>query len=121
MMKEGWGANQAEVDGETHEMVVHRDQHEALNEWLMERSRLSGQRFSVFDSLFWCRGRDMQVWGYRNLLEAYTKEVAEIWIFCCPSCTTTGWWGVLTRSWSERRVLPQSPVPGGGSILMKSW
>ena len=32
---------------------------------------------SFFDSLFWCRGRDMQLWGYRNLLEAYVPEAED--------------------------------------------
>ena len=39
---------------------------------------------SFFDNLFWCRGRDMQVWGYRNIIESYNKaaEKRKYGYFC---------------------------------------
>ena len=78
---------QAELaDGETHELVVHRDQVEGLQQ--VADGEIQAQRttfLSFFDSLFWCRGRDMQVWGYRNLLEAYTKEAKRKYGYFCLS------------------------------------
>jgi len=72
------------ADGETHEMLVHKDQLETLQqaaEGVIQARRTTF--LSFFDSLFWCRGRDMQLWGYRNLLEAYTlKEKRRYGYFC---------------------------------------
>ena len=60
------------ADGETHELVVHRDQIENLQKVADGVIRANRTTFlSFFDSLFWCRGRDLQFWGYQNLLEAY--------------------------------------------------
>lgn len=44
---------------------------------------MSSLFLSFFDSLFWCRGRDIQFWGYQNLLEAYTRaENRKYGYFC---------------------------------------
>jgi uncharacterized protein YcaQ len=74
------------VDGETHEMVVHRDNLETLQR--IAEGEIQAQRTTFlifFDSLFWCRGRDMQVWGYRNLLEAYNKQEKRKYGYFCLS------------------------------------
>jgi hypothetical protein len=34
---------------------------------------------SPFDNLFWARGRDAQIWNFRNLLEAYKPAPTRIW------------------------------------------
>jgi len=72
------------ADGETHELVVHRDQLEHLQQAADGVITASRTTFlSFFDSLFWCRGRDMQFWGYRNLLEAYIPaEKRKYGYFC---------------------------------------
>ena len=72
------------ADGETHELMVHRDKLETLQR--IAEGGIKAQRttfLSFFDSLFWCRGRDMQLWNYRNLLEAYNKlEKRKYGYFC---------------------------------------
>jgi uncharacterized protein YcaQ len=40
---------------------------------------------SFFDSLFWCRRRDLQVWGYQNLLEAYIPAHKRRYGYFCLS------------------------------------
>ena len=74
------------VDGETYELVVHRDNLTNL-ERVADRE-IQAQRttfLSFFDSLFWCRGRDMQFWGYRNLLEAYNRQENRKYGYFCLS------------------------------------
>ena len=40
---------------------------------------------SPFDSLFWAKGRDMQFWGFQQILEAYKPAPQRIWgYFCLP-------------------------------------
>jgi uncharacterized protein YcaQ len=74
------------ADGESHELVVHRDQLEHLQQVADGVVTASRTTFlSFFDSLFWCRGRDMQLWGYRNLLEAYVPEVKRQYGYFCLS------------------------------------
>jgi uncharacterized protein YcaQ len=74
------------ADGDTHELVVHRDKLETLER--VAEGEIQAQRttfLSFFDSLFWCRGRDMQFWGYRNLLEAYNKQEKRKYGYFCFS------------------------------------
>jgi uncharacterized protein YcaQ len=74
------------ADGETHEMVVHLDQLENLEK--VSEIEIKAERttfLSFFDSLFWCRGRDLQVWNYRNLLEAYLPEAKRQYGYFCLS------------------------------------
>jgi len=74
------------ADGETHELVVHRDRLDALQQAADGAISASRTTFlSFFDSLFWCRGRDLQVWGYRNLLEAYVPEAKRHYGYFCLS------------------------------------
>lgn len=74
------------ANGGTAPMLVHR---ETLP--LLERAldgALVAERttfLSPFDSLFWTTGRDEQVWGFRQRLEAYTPAPKRIWgYFCLP-------------------------------------
>ncbi|MBI5959550.1 MAG: winged helix DNA-binding domain-containing protein, partial [Chloroflexi bacterium] len=40
---------------------------------------------SPFDSLFWARDRDQQLWGFEQTLEAYKPAPQRIWgYFCLP-------------------------------------
>jgi uncharacterized protein YcaQ len=74
------------ADGDLHELVVHRDQLENLKQVADGVITASRTTFlSFFDSLFWCRGRDIQFWGYRNLLEAYVPEVKRQYGYFCLS------------------------------------
>lgn len=72
------------LDGETHELLVHRD-----NLPLLEQAAdggLPAQRttfLSFFDNLFWARGRDEEVWGFRNMLEAYVPAPKRIYGYYC--------------------------------------
>ena len=74
------------ADGETHELVVHRDWFETLER--VADGEIQAQRttfLSFFDNLFWCRGRDMQVWGYRNIIESYNKAADRKYGYFCQS------------------------------------
>ncbi len=73
-------------NGDTAEFVIHRD-----NLPLLQRAsegELTPRHttfLSPFDSLFWARGRDMQLWGFRQILEAYKPRPQRIWgYFCLP-------------------------------------
>jgi hypothetical protein len=78
---------QARLDGgREQEMIVHRE-----NLPLLEQAAdgaIHPQRttfLSPFDSLFWARGRDQQLWNFRNVLEAYKPAPSRIWgYFCLP-------------------------------------
>jgi len=74
------------MDGETSEMLVHRD-----NLPLLEKAAsgaINPQRttfLSPFDSLFWARGRDESFWGFRQRLESYTPAPKRVYgYFCLP-------------------------------------
>ena len=74
------------ADGETYELVVHRDQLESLQKVADgEIQALRTTFLSFFDSLFWCRGRDIQFWGYQNLLEAYLPAEKRKYGYFCLS------------------------------------
>ena len=73
-------------DGTVVEQVVHR-----ANLLLLERAA-DGEVtphhttfLSPFDSLFWAKGRDIQFWGFQQILEAYKPAPQRIWgYFCLP-------------------------------------
>jgi uncharacterized protein YcaQ len=74
------------ADGETHELVVHHGQLEKLQQVADGVITASRTTFlSFFDSLFWCRRRDLQVWGYQNLLEAYIPAHKRRYGYFCLS------------------------------------
>ena len=73
-------------DGNPHDVLVHRD-----NLPLLEQAAdgaLSALRttfLSPFDSVFWPRRRDVQIWGFRQALEAYLPEPKRQYgYFCLP-------------------------------------
>jgi len=74
------------ADGEAHQLVLHRDQLETLQR--VAEGEITAQRttfMSFFDSLFWCRKRDIQLWGYQNLLEAYVPAAKRRYGYFCLS------------------------------------
>ncbi len=79
------------MDGQAHELIVHRAWLEALQ--AAADGALKPERttfLSFFDNLFWCRGRDILLWGYRNLLEAYVKEPKRVYGYFCQSILHKG-------------------------------
>ena len=67
-------------NGSTASFIVHRDNLELLTkatagEILTRRTTF----LSPFDNLFWARGRDEQLWNFRNLLEAYKPAPTREW------------------------------------------
>jgi uncharacterized protein YcaQ len=73
-------------DGTVAEQVVH-----CANLHLLERAADGGIAprhttfLSPFDSLFWAKGRDVQFWGFQQILEAYKPAHQRIWgYFCLP-------------------------------------
>ena len=73
-------------DGETREMVVHRDNLSLLGRAADgDLAPVRTTFLSPFDNLFWGRGRDQELWSFRHMLEAYKPEKARIWgYFCLP-------------------------------------
>jgi uncharacterized protein YcaQ len=74
------------VSGETATMIIHRDLLPALQRALDGELVPQHTTFlTPFDSLFWARGRDEQLWNFRQALEAYKREPDRIWgYFCLP-------------------------------------
>ena len=74
------------VDGQAHEWIIHRDLLPLLQQ--AADGALTAQRttfLSPFDSLFWAHGRDQQLWGFHQHLEAYTPAPKRVWgYFCLP-------------------------------------
>ncbi|MFZ2095393.1 MAG: crosslink repair DNA glycosylase YcaQ family protein [Anaerolineales bacterium] len=74
------------VDGEPQPYLVHRDNLELLKQ--AAEGALSAERttfLSPFDNLWWAPGRDEQLWGFRQRLEAYTPASKRVWgYFCLP-------------------------------------
>lgn len=78
-----------EVDAEVHggdtaTLIIHRDHLPTLEQ--AADGALVPQRttfLNPFDSLFWPRDRDQQVWGFRQTLEAYRKPEDRTWGYYC--------------------------------------
>ncbi len=72
--------------GEVQSYLVHRHRLQALQQ--AADGTLSAQRttfLSPFDSLWWAPGRDEQLWGFKQRLEAYTPASKRVWgYFCLP-------------------------------------
>ena len=74
------------IDGSKSEFVVHCDSlprlEEAADGALVPRHTTF---LTPFDSLFWAPGRDAQLWGFEQRLEAYVPEPKRRWgYFCLP-------------------------------------
>ena len=71
---------------EEQDLIIHRD-HLPLLEQAADGAILPLRTtfLSPFDSLFWARGRDQQLWDFRSTLEAYKPAPKRIWgYFCLP-------------------------------------
>lgn len=73
-------------DGSEAEFIIHRD-NLALAEQAADGA-LTAERttfLTPFDSLFWARDRDRQLWSFRQTLEAYKPQPQREWgYFCLP-------------------------------------
>lgn len=68
------------LDGTTKPMFVHRASLPLLEQAHDGAIRPARTTFlSPFDSLFWASGRDEQIWGFRQKLEAYTPAPQRVW------------------------------------------
>lgn len=65
-------------------LLVHRDHVETLQQ--AAGGAITPQRttfLNPFDSLFWTKGRDELLWGFRQTLEAYRPQEKRIWGYYC--------------------------------------
>ncbi|HSB65974.1 MAG TPA: crosslink repair DNA glycosylase YcaQ family protein [Anaerolineales bacterium] len=74
------------ANGEVLPYLVHRDSLEVLQQAADGILRAERTTFlSPFDNLWWAPGRDVQLWGFRQRLEAYTPSAKRVWgYFCLP-------------------------------------
>lgn len=74
------------ADGGTRDLLVHRDSMGPLQQAADGDLAPTLTTFlSPFDSMFWAKDRDMQLWGFRQILEAYKPEGLREWgYFCLP-------------------------------------
>jgi hypothetical protein len=74
------------ADGQTHTLVVHRDDLNTLKR--AADGALPAQRttfLTPFDSLFWGQGRDLQLFNFEQVLECYKPAPIRKWgYFCLP-------------------------------------
>jgi len=72
------------ANGKAGTLVLHRDALLQLEQAADGAIRATRTTFlSPFDSLFWARDCDQQVWGFRQTLEAYKPEPQRIWGYYC--------------------------------------
>jgi len=75
-----------QVVGSYQPMLLHRDNLELLEQITAGTIQAERTTFlSPFDNLFWAAGRDEQIWGFRQRLEAYLPAPKRTWgYFCLP-------------------------------------
>ena len=80
-----------QADGQPASLVVHRDNLALLQQAADGALRAERTTFlSPFDSLFWARGRDAQLWNFRHVLEAYVPAAKRQWGYFCLSILHKG-------------------------------
>lgn len=74
------------AEGKQQSYLVHRDNLETLRQAAEGTMRAERTTFlSPLDNLWWAAGRDMQLWSFRQKLEAYTPAPQRVWgYFCLP-------------------------------------
>jgi hypothetical protein len=71
-------------NGNTGDFVIHRDHLPLLEQIADGQIRAEHTTFlNPFDNLFWAKGRDEQLWGFEQLLEAYKPEKIRRWGYYC--------------------------------------
>lgn len=74
------------ASGDVLPYLVHQDNLEVLRQ--VADGAIQAERttfLSPFDNLWWAAGRDEQLWGFRQRLEAYTPAHKRVWgYFCLP-------------------------------------
>ena len=74
------------LNGEVSTLVVHRDRLSELE--MAAGGEITSDRttfLSPFDNLFWAKDRDVEFWGFRQILEAYKPAPKRDWgYFCLP-------------------------------------
>ncbi|OGN89181.1 MAG: hypothetical protein A2Y88_04080 [Chloroflexi bacterium RBG_13_48_10] len=74
------------MNGKSITFLVHRDNLQMLQQ--ASEGEICAERtsfLSPFDNLFWATGRDEQLWGFRQRLEAYLPAPKRTWgYFCLP-------------------------------------
>jgi uncharacterized protein YcaQ len=67
-------------DDSVKSFIIHSQDQQTLEK--AADGELTAQRttfLSPFDNLFWAKGRDQEIWNFRNLLEAYKPSPTRIW------------------------------------------
>lgn len=74
------------ADDSVSTMIVHRDNLPLLEQAADGALKAERTTFlNPFDPIFYPRGRDQQLWKFRQVLEAYKPETTRIWgYFCLP-------------------------------------
>jgi uncharacterized protein YcaQ len=74
------------ADGKQQSYLVHRDKLEILQKAAEGAIHAKRTTFlSPFDNLWWAPGRDIELWDFRQRLEAYTPAPKRVWgYFCLP-------------------------------------
>lgn len=74
------------AQGEAERFIVHRDSLDTLERAADGDLKPGATTFlTPFDSLFWAPGRDAQLWGFEQRLEAYVPAPKRRWgYFCLP-------------------------------------
>lgn len=88
LMKDGTfvTVNARLASGDVKELVIHRDTLPSLERAADGELAPTHVTFlSPFDNLFWAKGRDMQLWSFEQILEAYKPRPTRRWgYFCMP-------------------------------------
>jgi uncharacterized protein len=72
------------VDGDVRPYLIHKDHQVFLKQAADGALRAERTTFlSPFDNLWWAPGRDEQLWGFRQRLEAYTPATKRVWGYYC--------------------------------------
>ena len=74
------------TDGNVHNLLIHKDNRVLLEKIADEAITPSHTTFlSPFDSLFWAKRRDQEMWSFNQVLEAYKPVSLRKWgYFCLP-------------------------------------
>jgi uncharacterized protein len=68
------------LDGQVHVLIVHKDNLPLLEQCADGAIRPCRTTFlSPFDNLFWAKGRDEGLWGFKQQLEAYKPGPQRVW------------------------------------------